>query len=133
MIQNTIQWKIFLLSCISAMYELRVRVAEQPCALFSKKCCYRYKIIELLRLEKPLRSPATKIAPPPCAPLNHVLKCHTHVFWTPPGMVTTLLPWAACSNASQHFPQKAFFLISNLNLPLHNLKPFPLILLLVMM
>lgn len=41
-----------------------------------------HRIIELLRLEKPLRSSNPTVRPtlPPCSPLKHVLKCHIHIF-----------------------------------------------------
>jgi len=43
-------------------------------------------------------------------------------------MVTPSTPQAACSKASSLFQRTIFFLISNLNLPWHNLRPLPLIL-----
>ena len=45
-------------------------------------------------------------------------------------MVTPPLPWAACSNAWPLWVKK-FFLIPNLNLPWCDLRPLPLVLLLV--
>jgi len=59
-----------------------------------------YRIIESLRLEKTSkivksnRRPNTTMPAKPCPEVPHL-----HSFWTPPGMVTPPLPWAACSNA----------------------------------
>ena len=59
-----------------------------------------YRMIESLRLEKTSkiiksnRHPNTTMAAKPYPEVSH--PC---VFWTPPGMGTPPLPWAACSNA----------------------------------
>lgn len=89
------------------MYNLRVRIADNALLNTGLNISYKFQFLqemllqisELLRLEKPLRAPTIKVAPPPRSPLSQVLKCHIHVFWTAPGMVTALFPWAACPNA----------------------------------
>ena len=55
-------------------------------------------IIESLRLQKTSdikssHQPNTTMPTKPCPEVPHL-----HVFWTPPGMVTQSLPWAAYSN-----------------------------------
>lgn len=42
-------------------------------------------------------------------------------------MVTQPVPWNTCSKAWKLFPWKKFFRLSNVKLPLCNLRPFPLI------
>ena len=61
---------------------------------------HRVRIIESLRLEKTSkiikfnRQPNTTMPAKPCPEVPCL-----HIFWTPSGMVTPPLPWAACSNA----------------------------------
>ena len=38
----------------------------------------------------------------------HTSVPHLHFFGTPPGTVTALHPWAACSNTSPLFSRKSF-------------------------
>jgi len=82
-----------------------------------------HRIVELLRLERPLRPSGPSHQPtPPCPLTTH---CHIHAVprgqWLhqrlrqPVHSLTTLL-------------ERKFFLISNLNLPWCNLRPFPLVL-----
>ena len=47
--------------------------------------------------KRTLRSSSPTVTTMPTKPYPKVP--HLHVFWTPPGMVTQPLPWAACSNA----------------------------------
>ena len=90
-----------------------------------------YRIIEKQRLEKTLGLSSPIINPSPWCPLNHVSMCHIYTilehfqgWWLnhfprqPLPCLTTL-------------PEKKFFLLSNLSLLWHNLKPLPLILLLI--
>ena len=56
---------------------------------------------------------------------------HLQSFWTPPGMVTPPLPWAAWSQCLTALAVKKFSLISHLTLPWLNLRPLPLVLSLV--
>jgi len=49
--------------------------------------------------KRPLRSSSPTVNPTPPCLLNHAPRCHIYTLsWTPPGMVTQPLPWAACSN-----------------------------------
>lgn len=52
---------------------------------------------------------------------------HLRVSWKSPGLVTQPLPWAAYSNAAWPFQKNKLSLYPNLNLPWHNLRPFPII------
>ena len=57
---------------------------------------YIYRITESLRLEKTSKiksnyQPITTVPAKPCPKVPYL-----RVFWTPPGMVTPPLPWAAC-------------------------------------
>ena len=85
-----------------------------------------------LRLEKNSKiikanhHPKTTMRAKPCPELPHL-----HGFWTPPGMGTPPLPWAAWSDAWSLFSVQTFFPISNLNLPWRNLRSLPLALSLV--
>ena len=60
----------------------------------------QHRITESLRLEntsKTIKSnhpPNTTMPTRPCPKVSYL-----HIFWTPPGMGTPPLPWAACSNA----------------------------------
>lgn len=64
--------------------ELCLGQGSHPC-LFTPKENLSWRIpriTEKLRLEKPVRSPSPNINPTfPCSPLNHVPKCHTHIFF----------------------------------------------------
>lgn len=85
-----------------------------------------HRIIESFRLEKISKIIKSNLSLPSLL-LNQVTKpCGApcfHVFWICPGMVTQLPPQAACSKAQQLFQWFFFFLISNQNLPCHNLRP----------
>lgn len=50
-IQNTIQWKIFLSSCISAMYDLGVRVVDQPCAQQHINISCKFQVLQEMLLQ----------------------------------------------------------------------------------
>lgn len=62
----------------------------------------------------------------PILPSNHVTKCHISMFLNISRAVTPPLFWCLMT-----LLEKKYFLISNLNIPRRNLRPFPLILLLV--
>ncbi|KAK4810503.1 hypothetical protein QYF61_004283 [Mycteria americana] len=77
------------------------------------------------RWKRPLRSSSPTVNPTPPCLLNHVLKRH---IYTDGDSTTSLGSLFQCLTT---LSVKKFFLISNLNLPWHNLRPFPLILSLV--
>lgn len=64
--------------------------------------------------KRPPRSSCQTIDPSHYAHWTHPSLPHLHGFWTPPGMVTLPLPWAACSNAFPLFLRRHFFLLSDL-------------------
>ena len=69
------------------------------------------RITEPLRLEKTSKIIKSNRQPNTTTPTKQCPEVpHLHVFWTPPGMVTPPLPWAAYS-------VNKLLLISNLNLP----------------
>ena len=66
-------------------------------SLLRSLCLSDHRITDSLRLEKTSKSnrqPNTTMPAKPCPEVPYL-----HIFWTPPGMVTPPLPWAACSNA----------------------------------
>ena len=85
-----------------------------------------HRIIESPRLEKTCKIIQSNL-PANISPLNHAPQYN--VSRAPPGTVTPPPPWAACFITT--LLEKKFFLMSNLNLPQCNLRPFPLVLLLV--
>jgi len=56
---------------------------------------------------------------------------HLHVFWTPPGMVDSTTSLSSLFRCLTTHSVKKFFLTSTLNVPWRNLRPLPLLLLLV--
>ena len=87
------------------------------------------KIIQSLRLEKTSKiiksnhQPNTTVPTKPCPELPHL-----YIFRTPPRMATPSLPWAGLFQCLTTLSVKKFFLISNLKLPWHNLRLFPIVL-----
>ena len=64
------------------------------------------KSLRLEKISKVINSnhqPNTTMPAKPCPEVPHL-----NVFWTPPGMVTQPLPWAACSNAWPLFQKRSF-------------------------
>ena len=60
----------------------------------------KHRIMESLRLEKTSRIIKSNRHPNPTTPAKPCPEGpHPHLFWTPPGMGTPPLPWAAWSNA----------------------------------
>jgi len=90
-----------------------------------------HKTIEYLRLEKTLEFLQPNSNPSPPRPLSHIPQCyismlleHLHRWWLHHSL----------DSLFQHIAtpmEKKCFVISNLNLPWHNLRPFPLVLLLL--
>jgi len=83
------------------------------------------RTVESLRLEESSKIPKPNLSPPPPCPLTTSCSATSQ---TPAGTVTPPPPWASCATASL-LSEKKLFLISNLNLLWHNMKPSPLILL----
>jgi len=85
-----------------------------------------HRIIKSLRLEKTSKNPQPKCSPPPPCCLRPSVP-HLHGSGIPPGTVTPPLPGQLC-HCITTLSEKFFFLISNPNLPWHNLRPFLLVL-----
>ena len=86
-----------------------------------------YRIIESLRLEetskiKSNHQPSATVPAKPCPEVQYL-----RVFWTTDGDFTTSL--GSLFQCLTTLSVEKFFLISNLNLPWHNLRPLPLVLL----
>ena len=83
--------------------------------------------------KRPLRSSSPTVHPTTPCLLNHnILKCHIYMFfWNTSRDRDSTTPLGSRFQCLTTLSVEKFFLISNLNLPWHNLKPLPLILSLV--
>jgi len=85
----------------------------------------QHRIIEPFRLEKTSEIPKLNSNPFPHAHQPHPLVPQLHGSGTPPG---TLPPHGQLCHCITTLSENNFFLISNLTLPWHDLRPSPLVL-----
>ena len=88
---------------------------------------FRYRIIEPLGLEKTTKAIQSNHQPIPTVPTDTSLSATSARFLNTSKDGDSTPPWQSVP-MPHHSSEKKYFLISNQNLPWHNLRPFPRIL-----